>query len=90
MSFAREGFAWIAIAALVAAGMYAVALVARSWALWLLAFALTIVALGVAYVFRDPVRAMPRGKQTTVAGGSLNFSQEGVQVRQGHRMGRIL
>ena len=57
MSFEREGFSVIAVAALVAAGMYAAALNRRSWALWLLAFVLTIVALGVAYFFREPVRA---------------------------------
>ena len=52
VSFAREGLVFIAIAALVAAGTYAVALNRRSWPLWLLAFALTIVALCVAYMFR--------------------------------------
>jgi phosphatidylserine decarboxylase len=57
VSFEREGFFFIAIAALVAAGMYAAALNRRSWALWLIAFALTIVALWVAYFFRDPARA---------------------------------
>jgi hypothetical protein len=56
VNFAREGFTYIAIAALVAAGMYAAALNRRSWALWLVAFALTIGALGVAYFFRDPHR----------------------------------
>ena len=54
MSFAREGLVFIAIAAFVAAGTYAVALNRRSWPLWLVAFALTIVALWVAYLFRTP------------------------------------
>lgn len=53
MSFAREGLLYITIAALVAAGAFGLALNRRSWPLWLLAFALTIVALGVAYHFRD-------------------------------------
>jgi hypothetical protein len=44
----------MAAAALVAAGTYALALNRRSWPLWLIAFALTIVALFVAYLFRDP------------------------------------
>jgi phosphatidylserine decarboxylase len=61
VSFAREGLVFIAIAALIAAGTYAVALNRRSWPLWLLAFLLTILALWVAYFFRDPERTGPRG-----------------------------
>ena len=53
MSFAREGLVYIAIAALIAAGTYAVALNRRSWPLWLLAFLLTVVTLLIAYFFRD-------------------------------------
>lgn len=56
MSFARDGFTYIAIAALITAVVYAAALNRRSWALWLVAFALTIGAMGVAYFFRDPHR----------------------------------
>ena len=59
MSFAREGLVFIAIAALIAAGTYALALNRRSWPLWLLAFLLTIIALWVAYFFRDPERTGP-------------------------------
>jgi 4-amino-4-deoxy-L-arabinose transferase-like glycosyltransferase len=59
VSFAREGLPLIAIAALVAAGTYALALNRRSWPLWLLAFALTIAALWVAYFFSDPRRPGP-------------------------------
>ena len=54
MSLAREGLVFIAIAALVAASTYAVALNRRSWPLWLLGFALTILTLWVAYFSRDP------------------------------------
>ena len=54
MNFAREGLSFIAVAALVAAATFGVALAKRSWPLWLLAFALTLVALWVAYFFRDP------------------------------------
>lgn len=39
----------------------------RSWALWLLAFALTIIALWVAYFFRDPERTGERGSQLVIA-----------------------
>jgi phosphatidylserine decarboxylase len=67
VSFAREGLVFIAIAALVAAATYALALNRRSWPLWLLAFALTIVALWVAYFFRDPERAGPRGEHVVIA-----------------------
>ena len=89
MSFAREGFAFIAIAALAAAGMYAAALGRRSWALWLVAFALTIVALGVAYVFRGPVRAAPGDKPVVAADRLPTISQEGAKVQQA-RMGLTL
>ncbi|MEO7713182.1 MAG: phosphatidylserine decarboxylase family protein [Gemmatimonadaceae bacterium] len=67
MSFAREGFVFIAIAALIAAGTFAVALNRRSWPLWLLAFVLIIVALWVAYFFRDPERSGPRGERMLIA-----------------------
>ncbi len=67
MNFAREGLLFIVIAVLIAAGGYALALNRRSWPLWLLAFALTIVALWVAYFFRDPERTGERGKQLVIA-----------------------
>lgn len=67
VSFAREGIVFIAIAALIAAGTYAIALNRRSWPLWLLAFLLTIIALWVAYFFRDPERTGERGAQVVIA-----------------------
>jgi len=67
VSFAREGLVFIAIAALIAAGTFAVALNRRSWPLWLLAFVLIIVALWVAYFFRDPERSGPRGDRMLIA-----------------------
>ena len=67
MSFAREGLVFIAIAAFIAAGTFAVALNRRSWPLWLLAFVLIIVALWVAYFFRDPERSGPRGDRMLIA-----------------------
>jgi phosphatidylserine decarboxylase len=67
VSFAREGLLYIAIAALIAAGTYAIALNRRSWPLWVLAFLLTIIALWVAYFFRDPERTGVRGAQVVIA-----------------------
>ena len=67
MSFAREGLLYIVIAALVAAGAYAFALNRRSWPLWLVAFLLTIIALWVAYFFRDPERTGDRGESVVIA-----------------------
>jgi phosphatidylserine decarboxylase len=67
VSFAKEGLIFIAIAALIAAGSYAVALNRRSWPLWLLAFLLTVLALWVAYFFRDPERSGERGEQVVIA-----------------------
>jgi len=67
VSFAREGLVFIAIAALIAAGTFALALNRRSWPLWLLAFVLTLFALWVAYFFRDPERNGPRGEHMVIA-----------------------
>jgi phosphatidylserine decarboxylase len=67
VNFAREGLMFIVIAALIAAGGYALALNRRSWPLWLLAFLLTLLAIWVAYFFRDPERTGARGKQLVIA-----------------------
>ena len=67
MRFAQEGFLFIAIAALLAAGAYVAALGRESWPLWLLAGLLTIIALWVAYFFRDPERTGDRGDRLIVA-----------------------
>jgi phosphatidylserine decarboxylase len=67
VSFAREGLIFIAIAALIAAATYALALNRRSWPLWLLAFLLTVITLWVAYFFRDPERTGARGDQLVIA-----------------------
>jgi len=67
VNFAREGLSFIAIAALVAVGAFAVAVARRSWSLWLLAFALTVIALWVAYFFRDPQRLGERGERIVIA-----------------------
>ncbi len=67
MRFAREGVPFIAGAAAIAAGAYALALDRRSWPLWVLAVLLTLIALWVAYFFRDPERNGPRGDALVIA-----------------------
>ncbi|MEO6444980.1 MAG: phosphatidylserine decarboxylase family protein [Gemmatimonadaceae bacterium] len=67
MNFAREGYPFIIIAALIAIGGYALALGRRSWPLWLVAFLLTLLALWVAYFFRDPERHGERGDDVVIA-----------------------
>ena len=59
MNFAREGLIFIVLSALLAVIAFAAALGRRSWPLWLLAFVLLVVALWVAYFFRDPERVTP-------------------------------
>ena len=65
--FAREGYPFIIGATILAAVAYVFALRFRSWPIWLLAFALTIVALWVAWFFRDPVRTGQRGSNIVVS-----------------------
>src|SRR6476646_12251162 len=67
MNFAREGLAFIVVAALIAAAAYAAALTRRSWPLWLLAFLLTLIALWVAYFFRDPRREVTKGDNVAIS-----------------------
>ncbi len=67
MNFAREGLSFIVIAAVLALGAYGAALARRSWPLWLLAFVLTVVALWVAYFFRDPERTGERHARLVVS-----------------------
>jgi phosphatidylserine decarboxylase len=67
VNFAREGLTFITISALIALGAFGVALNRRSWPLWLLAFALTLIALWVAYFFRDPVRTGERGDRVVIS-----------------------
>ena len=67
MNFAREGYPFIGIAATLAIGAFALALARRSWTLWLLAVVMTLLALWVAYFFRDPERAGDRGAGIVVA-----------------------
>lgn len=67
MNFAREGWSFIIVAAVVAAATFGVAIAKRSWPIWLLAFVLTILALWVAYFFRDPERHGERGERLVIA-----------------------
>ena len=67
MSVAKEGIPFILIAAAVAGGAFALANSRRSFALWVLAFLLTVIALWVAYFFRDPERTGPRGEKLVIA-----------------------
>jgi phosphatidylserine decarboxylase len=67
VNFAREGLAFIVVAALIAVGAFGLALSRRSWPLWLFAFLLAVVALWVAYFFRDPVREGERGDRLVIS-----------------------
>ena len=67
MNFAREGLLFIAIAALVAIAAFGAAVARRSWGLWLAAFVLLLLALWVAYFFRDPERTGERGSALVVS-----------------------
>lgn len=55
------------IATALAVGGYALALGRRSWPLWLVAFLLTLIALWVAYFFRDPERVGERGDDVVIS-----------------------
>ena len=67
MNFAREGLLFIAIAAVIAAGAFGFAISRRSWGLWLAALVLLLLALWVAYFFRDPERVGDRGPSLIVS-----------------------
>lgn len=67
MNFAREGLLFIAIATVVAVGAFSFAVSRRSWGLWLAAFVVLLLALWVAYFFRDPERSGQRGPSLVVA-----------------------
>jgi phosphatidylserine decarboxylase len=67
VNFAREGYPFMLLAAALAVVGYIAALGRRSWPLWLLAFGLTIIALWVAYFFRDPERTGERGDDVVIS-----------------------
>ncbi len=65
--FAREGYPFILGAAALAAIAFVLALRLRSWPLWLVALVLTIVALFVAWFFRNPTRIGERAANVAMA-----------------------
>jgi phosphatidylserine decarboxylase len=67
VNFAREGLVLIVVAALIAVGAFGLALTRRSWPLWLFAFLLAVLALWVAYFFRDPLREGERGDRLVIS-----------------------
>ncbi|HET7612358.1 MAG TPA: phosphatidylserine decarboxylase family protein [Gemmatimonadaceae bacterium] len=67
MNFAREGLLFIGIAAVIAVSAFGFAISRRSWGLWLAAFVLLLLALWVAYFFRDPERVGERGPSLVVS-----------------------
>lgn len=67
MNVAREGLPFIFGALALAVAGFIVALSRKSWPLWLLAFALTVIALWVVYFFRDPERTGERGDKLVVS-----------------------
>jgi len=67
VSFAREGLVFIGIGIILAAVALTAAVVWRSWPLWLVAFLLMILALWVAYFFRDHERSGERGGGLVIA-----------------------
>ena len=67
MKFAREGYLFIGIAALLAAAALATAWQRGSAILWALAGLVLVIALWVAYFFRDPERTGERGERLVVA-----------------------
>lgn len=67
MRVAREGIVFIVIGFVLALGALALAVAQRSWPFWLLALALVVVALWVAYFFRDPERTGERGERLVIS-----------------------
>lgn len=67
MNFAREGRVFIAIAVLLAVGGVAAALATGSRGLWILGVVLILLALWVAYFFRDPERTGERDGRLVIA-----------------------
>lgn len=67
MKFAREGYAYITFACILAITVGQFALRTGHWALWLLGTVLFIIAGWVAWFFRDPARSGPRGDDVVIA-----------------------
>ena len=54
MNFARDGYPWMALSGSIAVAVLATAVWRRSWSIWLLGFALLVLAACVAWMFRTP------------------------------------
>ena len=68
MNFAREGWTFIIASFAIAAAAIIIAATRRSWPLWLLGFALLVIAIWVASFFRDPERtASEKGEQIVIS-----------------------
>ena len=67
MKFAREGVPFIAIAAVLALAALIFATRRGGWPGWLLTVVMIVVAVWVAYFFRDPERTGARGDQLIIA-----------------------
>jgi len=67
VNFAREGYVFMLLAAVVTAILLATALARRSWAMWVVAFVCILLTLWVAYFFRDPERLGDRGARLVVS-----------------------
>ncbi len=59
MRFLPVGYAMMAASGLLAIGALSTAVWRRSWSLWLLAFALLVLAAGVAWRYRTPSPVVP-------------------------------
>jgi len=67
MSFAREGMVFIVAGAAAVVVVFALALAFRSWPLWVAGIIVLVVAIWIAYFFRDPERMGPRGDRLVIA-----------------------
>jgi phosphatidylserine decarboxylase len=65
--FAREGYPFIGVAWILAPGLILMALSRRAAMFWVLASLVTVLAVWVAYFFRDPERTGPRGDSLVIA-----------------------
>jgi len=66
VNFAREGYVFMALAGVVAVAAFATAWALRSYPFFLVAVLVALVALWVAYFFRDPERTGERGDRIVV------------------------
>jgi phosphatidylserine decarboxylase len=67
MTFAREGYPFMALSGALAIAVIAAAVWRRSWVLWLVGVLLLVIALWVAWFFRDPERTGRRDDRAVIA-----------------------